>query len=260
VRVITLLTDFGLSDNFIGVMKGVILTLNPQAVIVDVTHNVPPQDVWTAAYLVSVSHPYFPAGTVHLAVVDPGVGTGRRAIVVETERAFFVAPDNGLLTYVLREEPVRKIIHLTESRFWLPNPSATFHGRDIFAPVAAHLSKGVPPEEMGAVIEDPVLLPLPCPQKRPNGTILAHVLHIDHFGNLITDVREEDLEGDVVIEIAGYRLDGIHRTFADVEPGQPVAYIGSSGRLEIAIRQGNAASAFGIRRGDEFIIRGKGDG
>lgn len=256
MRIITLLTDFGISDNYVGIMKGVILGINPHAVIVDITHNVPPQDVWTAAYLLSTAHPYFPAGTIHVAVVDPGVGTSRRAIAVETERAFFVAPDNGLLTPILKEEGVRKIVALTEPRYWLPSPSATFHGRDIFAPVAAHISCGTPLEEMGAPVNDPVLLDWPYPHKSPDGSIVGHVLHIDRFGNLITDIRRQDLSGDVVVEVAGCRIRGLKRTFAEVEPGEPLAYIGSTGRLEIAIRQGNAAQTFGIRRGNEILVRG----
>ncbi len=253
---ITLLTDFGTSDNFVGIMKGVILSINPGAVVVDITHQVPPQDVWTAAYLLATAHRYFPPGTIHVAVVDPGVGTGRRAIVLETERAFFVAPDNGLLTPILKEEKIRRIIALTERRYWLPEPSATFHGRDVFAPVAAHLSRGVPPEKMGSLIEDPVLLEWPYPQKRPDGSIVGHVLHIDRFGNIITDIRREDLAGDVVVEIADRRIRGLRRTFAEVEVGEPLAYIGSTGRLEIAIRQGNAAETFRVCRGDELIVRG----
>lgn len=256
MRVITLLTDFGTSDNFVGIMKGVILSINPGAVVVDITHQVPPQDVWTAAYLLATAHRYFPPGTIHVAVVDPGVGTGRRAIVLETERAFFVAPDNGLLTPILKEEKIRRIIALTERRYWLPEPSATFHGRDVFAPVAAHLSRGVPPEKMGSLIEDPVLLEWPYPQKRPDGSIVGHVLHIDRFGNIITDIRREDLAGDVVVEIADRRIRGLRRTFAEVEVGEPLAYIGSTGRLEIAIRQGNAAETFRVCRGDELIVRG----
>jgi len=256
VRVITLLTDFGLNDNFVAIMKGVILSINPQATIVDITHNVPPQDVWTAAYLLTTSHPYFPAGTIHVAVVDPGVGTRRRAIAVETQRAFFVAPDNGLLTCILKEEKVRKIVALTEPRYWLPEPSSTFHGRDIFAPVAAHLSRGVPLEEMGTPVQDPVLLDWPYPLKRPDGTIVGHVLHVDRFGNLITNLEEKHISGDVVVEVAGHKIEGLKRTFADVEPGKPLAYIGSTGRLEIAIRQGNAAQTFNVRRGDKILVRG----
>lgn len=256
MRAITLLTDFGVSDNYVGIMKGVILGINPHAIVIDITHDVPPQDVWAAAYLLATAHPYFPAGTVHVAVVDPGVGTERRAIAVETERAFFVAPDNGLLTPILKEEKIRRVVALTEPRYWLPEPGATFHGRDIFAPVAAHLSLGVPLGEMGPEVDDPVLLNWPYPQKRPDGSIVGHVLHIDRFGNLVTDIHQKDINGDVTLEVAGLRLQGLKRTFADVEIGEPLAYIGSTGRLEIAIRQGNAAETFKIRRGDEIIVRG----
>ncbi len=258
--VITLLTDFGLRDNFVGAMKGVILSINPGVTIVDITHEVPPQDVLAAAFLLDTAWPYFPPGSIHVAVVDPGVGTARRAIAVETSRAVFLAPDNGLLTPVLRSGDVRRIVSLTNPRYWLPQVSSTFHGRDIFAPVAAHLSLGVPLEELGVAVDDPVLLDWPCPSKLPDGTIVGHILHIDRFGNLITDIKAEDLGKEVVIRVAGKTIHGLKKTFADVAIGEPVAYIGSTGRLEIAIRQGNAALTFNLRRGDEIYVEGQGDG
>lgn len=258
--VITLLTDFGFADNFVGVMKGVILSINPEATIVDITHEIPPQDVLTAAFLLETSWPYFPSGSIHVAVVDPGVGTARRAIAVETPRAIFLAPDNGLLTPIIKGGKVKKIISLTNPRYWLPDLSYTFHGRDVFAPVAAYLSLGVPLEEMGTPIEDPVLLEWPCPSKLPDGTIVGHILHIDRFGNLITNLKPEDLREGVVIKVAGHEIHGLKKTFADVGVGEPVAYIGSSGYLEIAIRQGNAAHTFKLRRGDKIYVEGRGNG
>ncbi len=258
--IITLLTDFGSADNFVGVMKGVILSINPKAIIVDITHEVPPQDVLTAAFLLQTSWPYFPKGSIHVAVVDPGVGTARRAIAVETAHAIFLAPDNGLLTPVIKSGEVRRIISLTNPRYWLPQVSSTFHGRDIFAPTAAHISLGISLEELGESIEDPVLLDWPCPLKLPDGTIVGHILHIDRFGNLITNLRAEDLGEGVVIRVAGYTIQGLKRTFGDVAVGEPVAYIGSSGYLEIAIRQGNAAVTFNLRRGDKIYVEGQGYG
>ncbi|MCS7287028.1 MAG: SAM-dependent chlorinase/fluorinase [Anaerolineae bacterium] len=258
--VITLLTDFGLSDNFVGVMKGVILSINPTVTIVDITHEVPPQDILTAAFLLDASWPYFPPGSIHVAVVDPGVGTARRAIAVETTRAIFLAPDNGLLTPILKRGQVRRVISLNNPRYWLPQVSYTFHGRDIFAPTAAHISLGVPLEEIGIAIEDPILMDWPCPSKLPDGTIVGHILHIDRFGNLITNLKAEDLKEGVVIRVADYQIQGLKKTFADVAIGEPVAYIGSTGYLEIAIRQGNAARTFNLRRGDKIYVEGQGNG
>ncbi len=258
--VITLLTDFGLGDYFVGAMKGVILSINPKATIVDITHEVPPQDVLAAAFILEASWPYFPQGSIHVAVVDPGVGSGRRIIAVKTVRAIFLAPDNGLLTPILKSEDVQEIFSITNPNYWLPEVSPTFHGRDIFAPVAAHLSLGVPLEDMGVTIEDPILLEWPCPFKLPDGTIVGHILHIDRFGNLITNLKAHDLKEGVVIRVAGCKIHGLKRTFADVGEGEPVAYIGSTGRLEIAIRQGNAARTFKLRRGDKIYVEGQGNG
>lgn len=258
--VITLLTDFGLSDNFVGVMKGVILSINPAVTIVDITHEVPPQDIVTAAFLLDASWPYFPPGSIHVTVVDPGVGTARRAIAVETTQAIFLAPDNGLLTPILKRGQVRRVISLNNPHYWLPQVSNTFHGRDIFAPTAAHISLGVPLEDMGIVIEDPFLLDWPCPSKLPDGTIVGHILHIDRFGNLITNLKAEDLKERVVIRVAGCQIQGLKKTFADVAIGEPVAYIGSTGYLEIAIRQGNAARTFNLHRGDKIYVEGQGNG
>lgn len=253
-RIITLLTDFGLDDAYVGTMRGVILNINPHATIVDLCHQVRPQDIAAAAFLLGSSYRYFPAGTVHLAVVDPGVGSGRRAVAVETPRYLFVGPDNGVLSYVLAEEASFKAVSLTQPRYWLPRVSRTFHGRDIFAPVAAHLSLGVPLAELGEAIDELVTWPVPHPEKQADGSLRAHIIYIDRFGNLITDAKEEDLPSQqIAVEVAGHIIEGLSPSYA---AGSPIlALIGSTGRLEIAVREGNAAQHLGLKVGDTLILR-----
>jgi S-adenosylmethionine hydrolase len=254
---ITLTTDFGLQDGYVGTMKGVILGINPQATIVDLCHDIAPQDVREAAYVLYTAYHHFPPRTVHVVVVDPGVGSERRAIALRTRQAVFVAPDNGVLSYVVAQAEILGIVHLTNPRYWLAEVSATFHGRDIFAPVAGHLSRGVPFSELGQPIHDIVLLPLPQPKARPDGTLIGHILHVDRFGNCITDVRAERLptEGPLTVEVAGRRIVGLSPTYASGEEGEFVTLIGSEGHLEIAVRGGSAAQALGARAGDEIVVR-----
>jgi S-adenosylmethionine hydrolase len=254
--IITLITDFGQADGYVGTMKGVILGICPEAALVDLSHDVRPQAVPQAAYVLSAAAPYFPAGTVHLVVVDPGVGSQRRPIVVHTERAIYVAPDNGVLDLVLLQDPPRLAIHLTKPPYRLPQVSATFHGRDIFAPAAAHLAHGTDPREMGTQLplSDLVTLPNLQPQPQPDGTWSAQILHIDRFGNLITNLQSPIPNLRVVV--AGHHITGLSRTFFDVAPGEFVAYVGSSGHLEIAVREGNAAARLGIDVGDSLRIEG----
>jgi S-adenosylmethionine hydrolase len=258
VSLITLTTDFGLADSYVGAMKGVILGIDPTATIVDISHDIAPQDVREAAYVVYTAYPYFPPHTVHVVVVDPGVGSGRRAIVLRAAQACFVAPDNGVLSYVLAREGISEAVRLTHSKYHRRTVSHTFHGRDIFAPIAAHLARGVPLTELGEPLTEIVTFSLPQPQILPDGKVVGHVLHIDRFGNLIFDVREGDfvLGGGLVLEIAGHRIEGLRHTFTDVPAGELVAYIGSSGHLEIALREGDAAQSLGMKRGDKILLRG----
>lgn len=269
-RLITLTTDFGLDDAFVGVMKGVILRINPAARIVDLNHNVGPQNVREGAFVLATAYPYFPEDTVHLAVVDPGVGTGRRPIAVATPKGLFVAPDNGLLSYVLddmerlggesRLHPLPSTpspsVHayvLTERRFWLHRISATFHGRDIFAPVAAHLSLGVPIEQLGAPIAALESFPISRPARIDAGTLIAHVVYVDRFGNLITDARLEDLPPPPVsITIRGRTIAGLSANYA--EGGPLVALADSSDRLEVALRNGDAAKKLKAGVGEEVRV------
>lgn len=248
VGLITLTTDFGLADPFAGVMKGVILGIDPGAVIVDLTHQVPSFDVEHAAWLLHDSCRYFPDGSIHVAVVDPGVGSSRRPILVEGGGQYFVGPDNGIFSFFLDGGTT---YHLTESRYFLPDTSATFHGRDIFAPVAAHLSKGVMPREMGRVIADPVRLDLPRPVMK-HGKLKGVVISLDRYGNAVTNLvappRAE--QAGRRVSVRGHRL-GFASCYADVRPGEAAAIGGSSGRVEIFVNQGSAAALLGIMRGDE---------
>lgn len=281
--IITLTTDFGLEDGYVGAMKGVILAINPDAAIVDLSHQIAPQNVRQAAYVLAAAYPHFPPGTIHMIVVDPGVGSKRRAIALETPTARFVAPDNGVLSYILAElgsddeisgfkgtplhrgrenssddsrliPPGCRAVHLNNPRYWLAEVSSTFHGRDIFAPVAAHLSLGVPLKELGERIEEVVLFPIPRPGLRAEGRLVGHVIHIDHFGNLITDIKGQSPHSGSIIEVKGREIQGVNRTYADVGEGQLLALIGSSGHLELSVRGGSAAQELEARIGDEVVI------
>jgi S-adenosylmethionine hydrolase len=271
---ITLTTDFGLRDAFVGAMKGVILGIAPAARLVDLTHEVPPFDVRAGAYVLYAAYRYFPAETVHLAVVDPGVGSARRAVAVETSWGTFVVPDNGLLSLVLSRESVRQAVALENPAYRLPHVSRTFHGRDVFAPAAAHIARGVPLAEFGPAVSDlPAAFRLvtfavsrPVRQgdgpaqpgdgpAQPGDTLIAHVLYVDRFGNLVTDATEADLTGPVVVvEAGGQRIAGLSSAYTDVPPSQPVALIGSAGHLEVSVREGHAARTLGLAVGDPVTV------
>ncbi len=246
--VITLTTDFGLEDAYVAAMKGVILTICPQATLVDVSHEVRPQAVRQAAYLLSTVVPYFPPGTVHLVVVDPGVGTQRRAIAVQTGRATYVAPDNGVLEMALAGDEALSAVELAEGHYRLPEVSATFHGRDVFAPAAAHLACGRSLAEMGPAVPLAEVYRL-APARQPE------VLHVDRFGNLITSYRVPAGQARLAVTVGGVRLAGPARTYADVEPGELLAYVGSSGYLEIAVREGSAAQRLGAGPGTPVQVQ-----
>jgi len=253
---ITLMTDFGLTDPYVGIMKGVILDIASGATLVDLTHAIPPQDIRQAAFLLATAVGFFPRGTVHVVVVDPGVGSERRPIAVKSGHAYFVAPDNGVLSMALARQPAEAIIHLTNSDYWLTEVSTTFHGRDIFAPVAAHLARGVPVGELGTPISEIVRLPALEPTRQSDGSVRGHIQHIDRFGNCITNVPSDMLRADIplVVKVAGQSIWGLSPTYAAVEPGALVCLIGSSGFLEIAVRLGNAARQLNISVGDTIVI------
>ncbi len=261
--IVTLLTDFGLDDTYAGVLKGVIWEICPQARIADLTHQVSPQNILQGAYLLATACRYFPPGTVHLAVVDPGVGSGRAAIAAETPTALFVAPDNGLLSFVWeelspQERAAARVVELREPRYWRPPVSDTFHGRDIFAPVAAHLAAGLPLESLGPLRETMHLLET-APQVGADGAVVGRILHVDHFGNCISNIRREQVsavlqQGSFHCAIREHRFTALSRTYAEAPPGAPLTLIGSSGRLEIAVRNGSAAAQLGLAIGDPIRL------
>lgn len=255
MTIITLTTDFGTADGYVGVMKGVILGIAPTVQLVDLSHEIVAQDVRGAEFVLSNTAPFFPMGTIHLAVVDPGVGSQRRPLLITTPRASYVGPDNGLFSFALAEADAAAF-ELDRPEFWLLSVSRTFHGRDIFAPVAAHLARGVPPRELGSPISDPVRLPLVAPQRRVDGLVTGHVVCVDHFGNLITDVPGEWVdEGRWGAEIAGRRIDQLGTTYADAATGELLILVSSAGALEIALRDGNAAALLGVGVGEPVILR-----
>jgi S-adenosylmethionine hydrolase len=255
VTVIALLTDFGTADGYVGIMHGVILRINPAATVVDVCHEVPPQHVRAAAFILATVYPYFAPDTIHVVVVDPGVGSERQAIAVQTARGVFVAPDNGVLSYVLAREPTLQMVQLTNTEYWLASLSSTFHGRDLFAPVAAHLSRGVPLSDLGCVVQNLVRFALSVPHVAEDGTIHGEVLHVDRFGNLITNLTRELLPmgHQVRIQIAGREVSGPAASYAQVREGDLLALFGSSGYLEIAMRNGNAAAVLQARPGTPVL-------
>ncbi len=243
---ITLITDFGMEDGNVGVMKGVIYGINPSASIVDLSHDIAPQNIANAAYVLRRAYEYFPQGTIHVVVVDPGVGSERRVIAVQSGQAFFVTPDNGVLTYILQELAKKgekaRIVNLNNPAYWLPQVSNVFHGRDIFAPVAAHLSLGVEIGTLGQEIEDVVMLS-PLLLDIRQGKITGRVAHIDHFGNLLTNIPESDLISlgdELTIRVAGREIKRLSKTFAEGPTGELIGFIDSSGHLAIAVVNGSA--------------------
>ena len=250
--IITLLTDFGVQDAFVGIMKGVILGIAPSTQIIDLSHEVPPQNILAGALLLRSAVRHFPTGSIHVAVVDPGVGSSRKGIIVETPDGFFVGPDNGLLSLSVPEERISRITHLTNTDYFLDQPSHTFHGRDIFAPVAAHLAQGVSPEQFGLQLSALERLNPPAPMKNEQ-TLTGTVLYIDHFGNAITNISTTDIHPfstqQLWVSIEAHQLGQLVSTYANVEEGAPAVLINSWGQIEIAIRNGSAAQELSLQPG-----------
>jgi len=255
--IVTLTTDFGESDGYVGAMKGVILSLAPNATLVDISHAVHRQNVRHGARILATAAPFFPVGAIHVAVVDPGVGSARRGIALRTASATFVGPDNGLFTPFLRERVA--CVALANPATHRTPVSATFHGRDVFAPVAAHLFNGLPLTELGPSVDDPVSLIAPQPQRLPDGRLRAEVVYVDHFGNLVTNVRPVEWERvdlrDIRIVVKDVSL-AVRRTYADVERGTLLALLGSDGFLELAVREGSAAERLGLGVGAMLEVWG----
>ncbi len=261
--VITLTTDFGTRDSYVGVMKGVILCICPDAQIIDITHEIAPQDIVAAALIVQSFGDYFPPGAIHVVVVDPGVGSARKALALATPQAQYVGPDNGIFWPVWQAAQTHessadlRAVALTNVRYWLPNPSATFHGRDIFSPVAAHLARGVAIGDLGDDLGQITELALPDVH-REGAAVIGEIVAIDHFGNCISAITAAHLEtlgsrSDLRV-IVGRHILPISRTYADVAPGTELALLGSGNRLEIAVRNGDAHRQLGITRGTSIRV------
>jgi len=271
--IITLTTDFGYDDAYVAAVKGVVLSVNPEANIIDISHSIEPHNILQAAFVLNAAYRYFPKQTVHMAIIDPGVGSERQGIILKTTSALFVVPDNGILSYIINDLfPVEspsiqythelkevtfktglEVVAITDPRFWRHPVSPTFHGRDIFAPVAAGLSLGISLYEFGDKITSLHILPIPSPSLDPQGNLIGQVLHIDRFGNLITNIKSSDLPGkDVMIEVAGYCIQGVSSYYAQNEG--VMAILGSSGYLEISLRDDSACNFLGMVVGDEIKV------
>lgn len=257
--IITLTTDYGTNDHLVGTLKGVILKINPEVTIVDITHGVAPYDLLDGALAIGSAYAYFPPKTIHIVVVDPGVGTDRRPLLVSGDNQYFVAPDNGVLSLVYERNTNVVVRNANAEHYYLQPVSKTFHGRDIFAPIAAWLSKGWQTAAMGEEIQDYKKFALPKP-KASNGVVKGVVLRVDSFGNLITNFRSEDLpeaaraKGDLELQVGTQSVKRLVDTFARGENAEPIAFVGSSGYLEIAVNKGNAAKALGIGRGAPITL------
>ena len=256
--IITLTTDFGLSDHLVGTLKGVILNIHPATRIVDINHNVTPFDLLDGALSIAQAYRYFPPRTIHVVVVDPGVGTDRRPLLVSGEKHYFVAPDNGVLSLIYERESCT-VRHITAEHYFLNPVSPTFHGRDIFAPSAAWFSKVWQTEAFGEQITDYARFTLPRPKVTDN-TVKGIVLRVDGFGNLVTNLTAEDIpasaiaSGTIKLSVSGKQILRIVRTFALGNAGEPIALIGSTGLLEIAVNRGSATRALGTARGAEVTL------
>jgi len=255
--IITLLTDFGQQDAFVGTMKGVILGIHPAAKIVDLTHDIPPQNLSAGAFNLRNAFRFFPEGTVHVVVVDPGVGSGRRIIGMEAGGHYFVAPDNGVLKYIFAEGTVSRVVSITNNDYFVKPVSQTFHGRDIFAPTAAHLAKGLSLENLGPVISDYQTGSVPQVQREQN-ILKGEIIYVDRFGNLISNISENDLSGKdretIQVTIANTEIKGLHDSYAGAQSEHPIALIGSSGYLEVAVNLANASRILGCSEGEAITL------
>lgn len=273
-KLITLTTDFGTRDGYVGTMKGIMASIAPDVRFIDITHTIPPQDVRSAAYVLWTALPYFPTESVHLVVVDPGVGTARRPIAARTPWGVLVGPDNGVFSYVWAQAPPDLIVELQNSAYRTPAVSATFHGRDVFSPAAAHIASGVPLAKLGAEVTNPVRFVMPQLSILET-QICGEVIYIDHFGNVITNIGRLIWDGNLlrldpafgetaplVINAKQARvysgdldLGAIRRTYGECEPGEALALVGSEGMLEVAINQGRGAQQLALSIGDKVEVK-----
>lgn len=262
--IITLTTDFGTKDEFVGVMKGVIFSISPDAKIVDITHEIPPQDILQGAFFTRASCNYFPKGTVHLVVVDPGVGSDRSILVVKREDACFVAPNNGVLSFLFEDGQPTEIFEAVNSKYFLNRISHTFHGRDIMAPVAAHLSAGIPPDVLGIQVNpsELVRLDFPDPFLNRNGDLSGNIISVDRFGNLVTNISEKLLHetmtqygaSSICVLLGDKKIEGLKENYHSVDRLKPLAIIGSRGFLEVSVNFGNAQTFFNVKPSDSLKV------
>ena len=256
--IVTLMTDFGLKDPYVAEMKGVILGICPSAEIVDVSHEIEKFNTRMGAYVLASASPYFPKGTINVAVVDPRVGTERRGLCIETARGYFIGPDNGVLVLAARAQGIKYVRVIKNARFLLPNVSHTFHGRDVFAPVAAHLAKGVNPSDVGPETRK-MVVPEFAKVVKDKKRVTGEILHVDGFGNVVTNIAEKDIEGGVS-RGSSLKVDGVQgrlrlcKTYGEVEVGEPLALIGRHGFLEISVNQDDASKIFGLKIGDKIAF------
>lgn len=256
--IITLLTDFGTKDHYVASMKGVILNINHQCLLVDIAHQVNPHDIGEGAFILAHTYSYFPKGTIHLSVVDPGVGGIRKPILLVTKNYFFVGPDNGLFTLVAQREKVKQVVVLTKKKYFFSKVSSTFHGRDIFAPVAAHLSLGIKPSAFGYEINSLKELRVQKPVMK-EGKLVGEILHIDAFGNLISNIDEGKLfrfiqSRPFVIRAGRKTIRGLKKGYWEGKRGEPIALLGSAGFLEISVRESSAQKTLKLKRGDPIQV------
>jgi S-adenosyl-L-methionine hydrolase (adenosine-forming) len=256
MAIITLTTDFGDQDGFVGIMKGVIFKINPSVSIIDIAHHIPSGDIDAAAFVISHACSYFPQDSIHVVVVDPGVGSARRALAVETGVGSFVVPDNGILKYIFAKSDSLSVYALDKAKYFLHPTSQTFHGRDVFAPVAAHLSQGTFAKQMGSKIDDYDRGKIPG-IKKSNAGITGEIIYIDHFGNLVSNIPADDVSRIEVkeIQIGAQKIQKLSSSYQEQAPGQVLAIIGSHGFLEIAVNAGHASQVLEVKKGDPIVIR-----
>jgi S-adenosylmethionine hydrolase len=262
VPIITLTTDFGNADHYVASIKGAVLSVSTQVHIVDVSHEVPPHDIAYAAQLVREASKVFPPRTVHIVVVDPGVGTARRPIIAAAENQIFVGPDNGVFSLIYESDDFNGAVHITATHYMRPDPSPTFHGRDIFAPVAAQLARGLGMENFGEAIEDAVRVEMPKPRVTGEGLVKATALHVDRFGNVVTNLTRGSLQAlmdklgrsNLKGGVGAAAISGLRTTYAEGLPGAPFFLFNSTGRLEIAVNQARASDILGLKAGDAVDI------
>ena len=257
--IITLLTDFGTKDHYVASMKGAILNINPKCILVDITHHVKPHDIEEGAFILCNAYSFFPKGTIHLCVIDPGVGGPRKPILVVTSNYFFVGPDNGLFTLVLQREKVKQVVSLTNQVFFLSQVSTTFHGRDLFAPVVGHLSLGVKPNAFGKEVHSWMKLIFRKPWVEGK-QLIGEVLHIDAFGNLISNIDKERLlhfvkDHPFIVRTGKRIIRGLRKGYWDGKKDEPMVLLGSGGFLEISVREGSAQKILKVKRGDNIIVQ-----